>query len=53
MLKTIPWDVWCAAALAVAVVLVPIFELMPAVFIVVYVCLCAHIGVQVVGDEHA
>jgi len=53
MLRAIPWDVWLAAALAIAVLLVAIFELAPAVFIVVYISLCAYIVAQVIRDEVA
>jgi hypothetical protein len=43
MLKFIPWDIWAAASLAGAVVLVMIFEPKPAAFIVGYIFLCAYV----------
>jgi hypothetical protein len=35
MLRSIPWDVWAAAAIAVAVALVAIFDPAPAIFLVI------------------
>ncbi|HEX3338066.1 MAG TPA: hypothetical protein VHT68_02695 [Pseudolabrys sp.] len=51
MLKSIPWDVWAAAAIAVAVVLVAIFDPTPAIFIVIVLGLCAYIAVQTFGGD--
>jgi hypothetical protein len=51
MLRFIPRDVWVAAALAVAVCLVELFDPAPTVFIVIYLGLCAHIVVQTVTGE--
>jgi hypothetical protein len=41
MLRSVPWDVWAAEAIAVAVALVAIFDPAPAVFIAIYLGLCA------------
>jgi hypothetical protein len=46
--KSIPWDVWAAATLAVAAFLAMIFEPAPAVLIVVYIFLCAYIVVKTI-----
>jgi hypothetical protein len=47
MLKILPWDIWAAAALATGVLLAAIFEPTPiAVFIVIYLGLCAYIVVK-------
>jgi hypothetical protein len=51
MLRSIPWDVWAGAAIAVAVALVTIFEPAPGVFIVIYLGLCAYIAAQTFGSE--
>jgi hypothetical protein len=51
MLRFIPRDVWVAAALAVAVCLIELFDPAPTVFIVIYLGLCAHIVVQTVTGE--
>ncbi len=53
MLKTIPWDVWLAAALAAVVILAALFEPTSAAFIVVYIFLCAYIVVKIISDELA
>jgi hypothetical protein len=53
MFRAIPWDVWVAAALAAAAMLVAIFEPARAIFIVIYVLLCAYIIVQIVRNEPA
>ena len=51
MLKLLPWDIWAAAALAVAVSLAAIFDPAPAVFIVIYLGLCAFIVVETINGE--
>jgi hypothetical protein len=51
MLKPIPWDVWVAAALAVAVALATFFDPGPAMFLAIYLGLCAYIAVQTFGNE--
>jgi hypothetical protein len=48
MFKAIPWDVWLAATVAVVAALAMIFEPAPAIFIVVYLCLCAYIVVKII-----
>jgi len=51
VLKSIPWDVWGAAALAVATVLAMIFEPAPAAFIVAYIFLCAYVVVETISGS--
>jgi len=51
MLKWIPWDVWVAAALAFAVALAAYFDAGLAVFIFVYLGLCAYIAIQTFGSK--
>ena len=51
MLRSIPWDVWVAAAIAAAVALVAFFDLGPAIFIFLFLGLCAYIAVQTFGNE--
>jgi hypothetical protein len=53
MFRAIPWDVWVAAALAAAAMFAAIFEPARAIFIVIYVLLCAYIIVQIVRNEPA
>ncbi len=53
MLRSIPWDVWVAAALAVAVALVAVFETAAGAFMVMYGLLLAYIAVQIISDELA
>ena len=51
MLRSIPWDVWVAAAIAVVLSLVAIFDLTPAILIVVYLGLCAYVVAETIGKE--
>jgi ABC-type transport system involved in cytochrome bd biosynthesis fused ATPase/permease subunit len=51
MLRSIPWDVWIAATLAVVVAIVAFFDPGPAVFIALYLGLCAYIAAQTFGNE--
>ena len=53
MFALVPLDVWVAAALAAAVGLVAIFGPSAGVFILIYVCLCVYIVIEVIGDEVA
>lgn len=53
MFATVPLDVWVAAALAAAVGLVAIFGPSAGVFVLIYVCLCAYIIIEVISDEVA
>ena len=53
MLKSIPWDVWAAAALALAAVLAMIFEPAPAALIVVYIFLCAYVIVETINGAQS
>ena len=51
MLRSIPWDVWVAAAIAAAVALIAFFDVGPAIFIFLFLGLCAYIAVQTFGNE--
>ena len=51
MLKSVPWDVWIATLLALAVGLVAFFDWGPAVFIAIYLALCAYIAIQTFGPS--
>ena len=51
MLRSIPWDVWVAAAGAFAAALAWLFEPGAAIFVVGYLALCAYIVVQIINDE--
>lgn len=51
MIKFLPWDIWAAVALAITVGLAAIFDPAPAVFIVVYLGLCAYIVVETFNEE--
>ena len=46
MLKSIPWHVWAAAAVAVAAVFVTAFDPSPLLFIAVFFALCAYIVID-------
>jgi hypothetical protein len=49
MLKSIPWDVWVAAAIAAAIALGAFFQLGLTIFII-YLGLCAYVAVQTFGS---
>ena len=51
VLRSIPWDVWVAAAIAVVLSLVAIFDLTPAILMVVYLGLCAYVVAETIGKE--
>jgi len=51
MLRSIPWDVWVVAAIAAVVALAAFFDLSPAIFIFIFLGLCAYIAVQTFGSE--
>lgn len=51
MVKLIPWDIWVAAALAIAVALAGVFGPAPVAFIVIFLGLCAYVVVQTVKNE--
>ncbi len=53
MLKLIPWDVWIAFAIVIVDVLAAIFKLAPALFIAIYVALCAYIIIETFRNESA
>jgi hypothetical protein len=50
MLKSIPWDVWVAAAIAAAIALAAFFQLGLTIFIIIYLGLCAYVAVQTFGS---
>ncbi len=51
MLRSIPWDVWVATAIAAVVTLAAFFDLSPAIFIFIFLGLCAYIAVETFGSE--
>jgi apolipoprotein N-acyltransferase len=51
MIKIIPWDIWAAAALALAVALAGIFGPIPVAFIVIFLGLCVYVVVQAIKGE--
>ncbi len=51
MIKLIPWDIWAAAALAAGVVFAAIFDPAPAVFVMIYLALCAYVVVETFSSE--
>ena len=51
MLRSIPWDVWVAVAIAAAIGLAAFFDPGPAIFIFIYLGLCAYIAFQTFGSE--
>ncbi|HUL87408.1 MAG TPA: hypothetical protein VLU23_04395 [Pseudolabrys sp.] len=53
MFALIPLDVWLAAALAAAFGLVAIFGPSAGLFILIYVCLCVYVVIEVISDEVA
>ena len=53
MFALVPLDVWVAAAIAAAVGLVAIFGPSAGVFVLIYVCLCVYIIIEVISDEVA
>jgi hypothetical protein len=48
MIRLITWDIWIAAALALAVALAAIFDPAPVVFVAVFLALCAYVVVETV-----
>lgn len=54
MLKTIPWDIWAASALAVAVALTALFDPHHAILTVIFIFVCGYIVAKVInGDSTA
>lgn len=53
MLKLLPWDIWAAAVLAAGVALAAIFEPAPAIFIVIYLGLCAYVVIKALRTERS
>jgi hypothetical protein len=51
MVKLITWDIWAAAALALAVALAGIFGPTPAALVVIFIGLCAYVVVQTIKGE--
>ena len=51
ILKSIPWDVWSAAGLAVVVVLAAFFDAGPEIFIFIFLGLCVYVAVQTFGSK--
>lgn len=51
MVKLITWDIWAAAALALAVALAGIFGPTAAAFIVIFLGLCAYVVAQTIKGE--
>jgi hypothetical protein len=51
MVKLITWDIWAAAALALAIALAGIFDPAPAAFIVIFLGLCVYVAVQTIKGE--
>ena len=51
MLRSIPWDVWVAAAIAAVVALAAFFDLSPAIFIFIFLGLCAYIAIETFASE--
>jgi hypothetical protein len=51
VLKSVPWDIWIALALAVVVALVAVFDWGPAIFIAISLALCTYIAIQTFGSE--
>jgi len=52
MLKSIPWNVWVAAAMAVAIALAAFFHLGLAIFVIIYLGRCADVTVKTFGGGH-
>ena len=51
MIKSIPWDIWAAVALAAGVVLAAILDPAPAIFVMVYLALCAYVVVKTFSSK--
>ena len=51
MVKLITWDIWAAAALALAVALAGLFDPTAAALTVIFLGLCAYVVVQTVKGE--
>jgi hypothetical protein len=49
MVKFIPWDIWVAAALALAVALAGVFGPIPVAFIAIFLGLCTYVVVQTIN----
>ena len=51
MIKLIPWDIWAAVALATGVVLAAILDPAPAIFVMIYLALCAYVVIESFSSE--
>lgn len=51
MLRSIPLDVWAAAALAVAIALAAIFDPIPAIFVAACLAAFAYVAVEAFGGK--
>ena len=51
--KSIPWDIWAAAAIAGTIALAMMFEPGPALFIVGYIFMCAYILVETINGAQS
>jgi hypothetical protein len=51
MLRSVPWAVWVAAAIAAAVALAAFFGPGPGIFIFICLGLCAYIAIKSLGSE--
>lgn len=51
MLRSIPIDIWAAAAVALAVLLFELFDPAPAIFMAIYLGVCAYIVVRTFRGE--
>ena len=51
MIKFIPWDIWAAAVLALAVALAGVFGPIPVAFTVIFIGLCAYVVLQAIKGE--
>ena len=51
MLRSIPWDFWAAAAIAVVVCLLAMLDLTSAIFVAIYLALCAYVIAETISNE--
>jgi len=51
LLRMIPWDVWVAAAMAVAVVVIAVFEAVPTFFVIAGLAICVYVTTRAFGDK--
>jgi len=53
MLKSIPWDVWFATALALAAAFGVMLNSEPAAIVGLYISLCALVIVEIINEDFA